>query len=86
MSAEFGNEDVYVWVHFLWILVYMLATLYTFAWDVFMDWKLGQLNAGGLRARRMTAPERGHPEEAGREQTWLGLRCRAGALPGDRGV
>ena len=40
-------------VHASWIFVYTSATLYTFWWDVCMDWHLGQWRAGGLRERRM---------------------------------
>ena len=35
------------WIHFSWLTLYMLATLYTFGWDVRMDWKLGQLLRAG---------------------------------------
>ena len=36
-----------------WIFIYLLATLYMFAWDVRMDWKLGDVSSLGLRERRM---------------------------------
>jgi hypothetical protein len=35
------------------VCVASVSTLYTFAWDVIMDWKLGHSKEGGLRPRRM---------------------------------
>ena len=54
VAEAFGEESTMQWaLHFAWIFIYMLATLYTFGWDVYMDWKLGRLNASLLRERRM---------------------------------
>ena len=36
-----------------WTIAYASSTLYTYSWDVFMDWSLGDLLHGGLRERRM---------------------------------
>lgn len=44
--------DAY-YFHVAWVAVYLVSTLYTFAWDVIMDWKLGNLKEGMLRPRRM---------------------------------
>jgi hypothetical protein len=53
VAASFAQPDRFQWVHGLWLATYFVATLYTFAWDVRVDWKLGDLAEGGLRARRM---------------------------------
>ena len=37
----------------LWTVAYASSTLYTYSWDVFMDWSLGDIKEGGLRERRM---------------------------------
>ena len=42
-------------IHVAWLFTYVTSTLYSFAWDVRMDWKLGDLRHGGLRERRMFA-------------------------------
>lgn len=42
-----------VLVRYLWLFTYLVSTLYTWLWDVVMDWKLGQMAEGGLRERRM---------------------------------
>jgi xenotropic and polytropic retrovirus receptor 1 len=36
-----------------WTSAYIISTLYTYSWDVFMDWSLGKTEYGGLRERRM---------------------------------
>jgi len=36
-----------------WVALYLVSTLYTFFWDVSIDWRLGSLAHGGLRERRM---------------------------------
>ena len=41
------------WVKNAWILAYVTSTLYTFAWDVTIDWRLGDRHHGFLRERRM---------------------------------
>ena len=41
------------WVRVAWFTTYLVSTLYSYAWDVRMDWKLGTLQAGGLRERLM---------------------------------
>jgi len=38
------------WIHVGWFTTYLASTLYSFAWDVRMDWKLGCM---GLRERLM---------------------------------
>ena len=40
-------------VHHAWVAAYVTSTLYTFAWDVRIDWRLADLRHGGLRERRM---------------------------------
>ena len=37
----------------LWVASYALSTLYTYSWDVLMDWGLGFKDFGFLRKRRM---------------------------------
>ena len=37
----------------LWTICYASSTLYTYSWDVLMDWSLGDSKNGGLRERRM---------------------------------
>ncbi|KAL1495622.1 hypothetical protein AB1Y20_016490 [Prymnesium parvum] len=41
------------WIQAAWLLSYLSSTLYTFAWDVHMDWRLHQLSRCGLRERIM---------------------------------
>ena len=36
-----------------WTIAYATSTLYTYSWDVLMDWSLGDMNYQGLRERRM---------------------------------
>jgi len=40
-------------IHVCWLATYLVSTLYSFVWDVKMDWKLGDLQHGLLRERRM---------------------------------
>ena len=40
-------------MHHAWVAAYVTSTLYTYAWDVRIDWRLGNLQHGGLRERRM---------------------------------
>ena len=36
-----------------WTICYTSSTLYTYSWDILMDWSLGNSKHGGLRERRM---------------------------------
>ena len=35
-------------MHHAWVAAYVTSTLYTYAWDVRIDWRLGNLQHGGL--------------------------------------
>ncbi len=39
----------------LWLVMYAVSTLYTFAWDVLQDWGLGYPTYGYLRKKRLFA-------------------------------
>ncbi|CAM9278518.1 unnamed protein product, partial [Sphacelaria rigidula] len=40
-------------VQVAWFVLYVVSTLYTFAWDVLQDWGLGHLSHNGLRKKRL---------------------------------
>ena len=40
-------------IQYGWMLIYVVGTLYTFGWDVCMDWRLGRVEHGLLRDRKM---------------------------------
>ena len=53
LVASATSTPVRLWIQLLWFSIYLAGTLYTFSWDVIMDWKLGHCAHGGLRQRRM---------------------------------
>ena len=40
---------------YLFVTVFVISTLYTYSWDIFMDWSLGDIKHGLLRRERMFA-------------------------------
>lgn len=50
---NFSDMDGFGLLHIAWLTCFIISTLYSFSWDVFMDWGLGDREHGGLRAKLM---------------------------------